>query len=108
MNEPKENAESNILKDVMDAIEKLADLIDSHSPKIMSESKEPEIEDVMRKNQLPLIPSDFEKINNLKSVGNSFHSYLSELSITPNREMSIAKTKLEECVMWAVKGICNT
>lgn len=24
----------------------------------------------------------------------------------PSRELALAKTKLEECVMWAVKGMC--
>jgi len=43
---------------------------------------------------------DIEKI---KKMGNNFHGYLE--SFPNNRELSLAKTRLEECVMWAVKGI---
>lgn len=39
----------------------------------------------------------------IKDMGLEFIQYLD--TMTPGRENSIAKTKIEEAVMWAVKGI---
>lgn len=49
--------------------------------------------------------SDDEKVamQIIKDKGLEFFNYLE--SFTNSRELSIAKTKLEECVMWAVKHI---
>ena len=44
-------------------------------------------------------------IEEIKEVGNDFYAMIHSLG--NSREMEIAKLKLEECVMWAVKGICN-
>jgi len=49
--------------------------------------------------------SDAEKANMqvIKDMGLAFHEFISGLG--NSRELSIAKTKLEESVMWAVKHI---
>lgn len=49
--------------------------------------------------------SDAEKANmqQIKDMGLAFHDFIS--GIGSSREMSIAKTKIEEAVMWAVKHI---
>jgi hypothetical protein len=49
--------------------------------------------------------SDAEKANiaKIKDMGLEFHDFVS--GIGASREISIAKTKIEEAVMWAVKHI---
>jgi hypothetical protein len=52
-----------------------------------------------------------EEKNRVESIKNSALNLLSYLitleEVTPQgkRELAIAKTKLEECTMWAVKGV---
>lgn len=59
--------------------------------------------DVMRKEYKVL--SDGEKIQmqGVKDIGQVFHDACD--AIGTSREMSLAKTKVEEAVMWAVKHI---
>ncbi len=49
--------------------------------------------------------SDAEKANmqTIKDMGLAFHDFVA--GIGQSREISIAKTKIEEAVMWAVKHI---
>jgi len=49
--------------------------------------------------------SDAEKANmvTIKDMGAAFHEFVTGLGTS--RETSIAKTKIEEAVMWAVKHI---
>jgi hypothetical protein len=49
--------------------------------------------------------SDVEKANmaKVKDMGLEFHEFVSGLG--NSREVSLAKTKIEEAVMWAVKHI---
>lgn len=51
--------------------------------------------------------SDEEKANMqaIKDQGLAFHKFLTDLGCT--RELSIAQTKIEEAVMWAVKHITS-
>jgi hypothetical protein len=51
--------------------------------------------------------SDAEKANmqTVKDMGLAFAEFVD--SIGKSREGSLAKTKIEEAVMWAVKGITN-
>lgn len=39
-----------------------------------------------------------------REAADTFHTALEHLCPVPSREKSLALTKLEECVMWAVKG----
>jgi len=59
--------------------------------------------DVMRLNEKPLSDIAADRVYKIKKMGNNFHEYLE--SFPNNRELSLAKAKLEEFVMWAVKGI---
>lgn len=43
-------------------------------------------------------------IENLRIAADSFHQLI-EASVPNSRERSLAFTKLEECLMWAVKGV---
>jgi len=49
--------------------------------------------------------SDAEKANmaTIKDMGLSFHDFIAGMG--SSRELSLAKTKVEEAVMWAVKHI---
>jgi hypothetical protein len=68
-----------------------------------SKSDERTVNNVMRHAYRVL--SDIEKaaIQKLKDDGLAFHEYVESLG--QSRELSIAKTKIEEAVMWAVKHI---
>lgn len=55
-----------------------------------------------RINQRKLTEAEREHIDDVKSIGQALHNVFAEID---NREIRIAKTKLEEAVMWAVKGI---
>ena len=59
--------------------------------------------DVFRKEYRKLLPDEVAKLEALKDRAQLLHNAISELP--PNRETSLAKTKLEEAVMWAVKAI---
>jgi hypothetical protein len=59
--------------------------------------------DVFRKTYRELSDAEKESINTIKSMGADFLKLFD--SLEQSREVSIAKTKLEEAVMWAVKAI---
>lgn len=59
--------------------------------------------DPMRKQYKELTDGDKAAILNVKSKGEDFLNYLN--GFEGSREFSIAKTKIEEAVMWAVKGL---
>jgi hypothetical protein len=59
--------------------------------------------DIFRKEYRELTREDKEAMHQVKSKADDLNNFL--LTLTPTRETSIAKTKLEEAVMWAVKSI---
>lgn len=60
--------------------------------------------DVMRKTPLKsLVDGDQKLVSETKDMGLEFHKFISSLGTS--RELSLAKTKIEEAVMWAVKHI---
>ena len=60
--------------------------------------------DTMRRNALvALSGDDVARIEQVKLFGQEFHDKLTDLGAS--RELSLAKTKIEEAVMWAVKHI---
>jgi len=62
------------------------------------------MKDVMCKASKQMTKDQLESIYTIKGLGNGFYDFLESL---PNgREVALAKTKLEEAVMWAVKGTC--
>lgn len=61
-------------------------------------------EDIFNKEYLPMSDSAYIEISQFKDKAQNLHD-LMEMKNT--REFAIAKTKLEECVMWFTKGISN-
>lgn len=61
------------------------------------------VNNVMRHEYKVLSEEDKIAMKKIKDFGLEFHEYLSSLG--DSRELSIAKTKVEEAVMWAVKHI---
>lgn len=57
----------------------------------------------MRKEYRPLRAEEKEQMDAVKTKGDELFELLS--SIGGSREIALAKTKLEESVMWAVKHI---
>ena len=57
--------------------------------------------DVFRKQYKELTPDDVKYMDMIKDRAASLYEVL---QLVQNRETSIAKTKLEEAVMWAIKG----
>lgn len=62
-------------------------------------------EDIMRSGELlrALTEAEIANLNTVKSAGREFFDLVA--SMGSSREISLAKTKIEEAVMWAVKGI---
>ncbi len=59
--------------------------------------------DVMRRVPQNLTSEQKEQMDTVKAMGEEFYGYVDRLGW--NRELSVAKTKIEEAVMWATKGI---
>lgn len=57
----------------------------------------------MRHQYKVLSDSEKENMTKVKDLGLSFHEFVDGLG--GSREISLAKTKIEEAVMWAVKHI---
>jgi hypothetical protein len=57
--------------------------------------------DIMRETYRPLSEGESLQILTIKRLGREFYNFLTETS----RENSLAKTKIEEAVMWATKGV---
>lgn len=61
------------------------------------------MEDVTRSTYRELTAKDKEQMETVKSIGNTFINILNDFG--KGRELSLAITKMEEAVMWAVKHI---
>ena len=73
------------------------------SDRIPSESDQRQVNNTMRHQYRVLNDVEKRQMTEIKDIGLHFHSYLD--GVGSSREMSIAKTKIEEAVMWAVKHI---
>lgn len=60
---------------------------------------------VMRHEYRKLSESEKVEMQDIKDLGLQFLAKLNILACGNCREVAIAKTKIEEAVMWAVKGI---
>jgi len=58
--------------------------------------------DPFREEHKPLDPAASAKIDEIKATASQLYAMLARIE---GRESSIAKTKLEESVLWAVKGL---
>jgi hypothetical protein len=59
--------------------------------------------DVFRQTYQDLTSDQKDDIMRVKNLARMMNEFLDNLK--PSREVSLAKTKLEECVMWATKSI---
>lgn len=70
---------------------------------IDSTSNERTVNNTMRHQYRVLSDDEKAIMAKLKDMGLEFHDYINSLG--SSRELSLAKTKVEEAVMWAVKHI---
>ena len=70
---------------------------------VESTADERTVNNTMRHKYRVLSEADKANMQEVKDQGLAFHSFISALG--NSREISIAKTKVEEAVMWAVKHI---
>lgn len=70
---------------------------------VPSTSDERTVNNVMRHNYRVLSETEKVQMQRIKDDGLALYAYLESLGAS--RELSLAKTKIEEAVMWAVKHI---
>ena len=68
-----------------------------------SGSDERTVNNVMRHEYRVLSENEKEQMRQIKDMGLDFHNAVGELG--DSRELAIARTRIEEAVMWAVKHI---
>jgi hypothetical protein len=61
------------------------------------------VNNTMRHTYRILTPEEKALMLDIKDAGLAFHDVLDRMP--PSREVSLAKTKIEEAVMWAVKHV---
>ena len=70
---------------------------------VQSNSDDRTVNNVMRHAYRILLDKEKQQMQSIKDAGLALHNMLDEIG--SSRELSIAKTKIEESVMWAVKHI---
>ena len=70
---------------------------------VASTSDERTVNNVMRHAYRVLSDAEKAQMQKIKDMGLDFHNFID--SIGQSRELSLAKTKIEEAVMWAVKHV---
>ena len=70
---------------------------------VSSTSDERTVNNVMRHAYRVLSDAEKAQMQKIKDMGLDFHNFID--SIGQSRELSLAKTKIEEAVMWAVKHV---
>ena len=70
---------------------------------VPSTSDQRTVNNVMRHGYRVLSDAEKAQMQQIKDTGLAFHELLE--GIGSSREMSLAKTKIEEAVMWAVKHV---
>ena len=68
-----------------------------------STSDERIVNNVMRHEYRPLTIDEAEQVRAVKDIGKTYYDLCTRIG--NSRELSLAKTKIEEAVMWAVKHI---
>ena len=59
--------------------------------------------DIMRINPRSLTKADIQNMNDVKTLGEDLYELINTFG--DSRELSLAKTKVEEAVMWTTKHI---
>jgi hypothetical protein len=70
-----------------------------------STSDDRTVNNVMRHAYRVLDDGEKKQMQGIKDQGLQFHEFLSKIG--ESRELSLAKTKIEEAVMWAVKHVTD-
>jgi hypothetical protein len=70
---------------------------------VNSTSDQRVVNNVVRHEYRVLTDDEKQQMKNIKDLGLVFLEFIDTL--TPSRETSLAKTKVEEAVMWAVKSV---
>ena len=73
------------------------------SETVPSTSDERTRNNVMRHAYRVLSDTEKAQMQKIKDMGLDFHNFIE--SVGQSRELSLAKTKIEEAVMWAVKHV---
>lgn len=60
---------------------------------------------IMRQENRALTDEEYIQVRQIKDKGLAFYELLDGLQTGPSRELALAKTKIEEAVMWATKAI---
>lgn len=68
-----------------------------------STSDERVVNNVMRHEYRVLTDDEKEQMRSIKDIGKTYYDLCTRIG--DSRELSLAKTKIEEAVMWAVKHI---
>ena len=76
----------------------------SQEKRFAAQSNERVENNVRRHEYRELSETEKEQMKTIKDHGYLFHQYLDAIG-HPSRELSLAKTKIEEAVMWAVKHV---
>jgi len=71
--------------------------------KVSSTSDERTVNNTMRHAYRVLSDGEKAQMQQIKDMGLAFHDYVNAMG--GSRELALAKTKIEEAVMWAVKHI---
>lgn len=77
----------------------------AHPKTVPSTSDARTVNNVMRHAYRVLSEDEKQAMQKIKDMGLELHNEIGKLSASGSRELSIAKTKIEEAVMWAVKHI---
>ena len=80
------------------------DISASSSASVSSTSDQRVVNNVMRHEYRVLSDTEKDQMKRIKDKGLEFYSLLGELGPV-TREISLARTKIEEAVMWAVKHL---
>jgi hypothetical protein len=78
-------------------------IVDGSRTRIESTSDDRVVNNTVRHQYRVLSEEEKVKMAEIKDIGQEFLDYLTLLP--QGRETSLARTKLEEAVMWAVKGL---
>jgi len=101
----------NMLINLFNELKKIQDMVEEYSPADDKSGEEPEdkeddtAEDVIKVKIRSLSLEKKASVSEIKELGYDLYSLLS--SFGDSREMGISKLKLDECVMWAIKGVCR-
>jgi hypothetical protein len=98
-----------LLRNLVDEMDYNGSHAMTSEPKTVSSSSDQRtVNNVMRHEYRPLTEGEKVDMKSIKDAGLAFHDLLTEIGgadVPESREIRLAKTKIEEAVMWAVKHL---